>query len=147
MVELSLVLVPTLALILAITDFAIAIFVRSALQHAVTEGVRYAITYRTIPGLSHSESIKQVVQQRALGFLAGASGLSKIRVRFYSQVTFTEATGPGANAAGNIVEVSVEDFSWSPIVPLWRSASPIVVRAAAADRLQSLPFGTPLPPP
>lgn len=147
MVELSLVLLPTLALILAITDFSITIFVRSVLQHAVTEGVRYGITYRTMPGLSHSESIKQVVQQRAMGFLAGSAGLAKIQVRYYSPVTFAEVTGPGANAAGNIVEVSVQNFAWTPIVPLWRSANPITIQAAAADRLQSLPFGTPVPPP
>lgn len=147
LLELSLVLLPTLALILAIIDFSVTIFVRSVLYQAVTEGVRYAITYRTFPGLSHSESIKQVVQQRAMGFLSGASGLSKIHVRYYSPITFAELTGAGANSAGNIVEVSVENFSWSPIVPLWRSGNPISIQAVAADRLQTLPFGAAMPPP
>ncbi len=147
LLELSLVLLPTLALILAIIDFSITVFVRSVLYQAVTEGVRYGITYRTFPGLSHSESIKQVVQQRAMGFLSGPSGLSKIHVRYYSPITFAELTGAGANSAGNIVEVSVENFSWSPIVPLWRSGNPISIQAVAADRLQTLPFGAAMPPP
>ena len=85
--EAALVLVPLLALIFAIVDFGLAIFVRSTLQHAVREGTRYAVTYRTMTGMGHDASIKAVVQRSAMGFLAGDEGKHRIFIRYYDPVT------------------------------------------------------------
>lgn len=138
-VELALVLMPVLALLLAIIDFALPIFLRSTFTHAVREGVRYGITFQTMPGLSQTDSIKRVVQTNAAGFLNGSSGLSRIQVKYYSPVTFLEVTGPAANADGNVVEVSVTGYSWSMIAPVWRANTPISVGAVSSDRLEVLP--------
>ena len=98
LVEFALTILPTLALLLAITDFTIPIFLNTLFDHAVRSGVRYAITYRTQPGMSHSHSIQRVVQNNSGGFLSGDEGLQKIQVKYYSPVTFAEVTGANANA-------------------------------------------------
>lgn len=137
-VETALVLLPLLALIFAIIDFSVAIFVRSTLQHATREGVRYAVTYQTIGGLGHDASIKAVVQNASLGFLGGPDGANKIHIRYFDPVTFQEVPD---NSPGNLVEVSVEGFRWSWIVPLWRSSSPVTIAARSSDRMEGLPGG------
>ncbi|MFN3323346.1 MAG: TadE/TadG family type IV pilus assembly protein [Bryobacteraceae bacterium] len=147
LVELALVFLPLMALLLAIIDFSLPIFLWSTFTHAAREGVRYGITYRTTGGLSHSESIKRVVQQQACGFLNGESGLARIKVRYYSPVTFAEASGPQANASGNIVEVSIEPYTQAWIAPLWRSLSPWSISVVSSDRLEVLPNGMERPVP
>jgi hypothetical protein len=138
------VLVPLLALILGIVDYGLAIFVRSTLQHAVREGVRYAVTYRTMSGLGHDASIKAVVQNEAMGFLAGPAGLSKVFIRYYDPVTLQQVAG---NSPNNLVEVSVENFSWGWLAPLLRSANPLPMVARSSDRMEGLPGGQTAPPP
>ncbi|MCW5983445.1 MAG: pilus assembly protein [Bryobacteraceae bacterium] len=143
-VEAAFVLVPLLALIFAIIDFGLSIFVMSTLQHAVREGVRYAITYQTQTGMGHDASIKSVVQSEAMGFLAGQAGLNKIYIRYFDPVTLTQVS---SNGPGNVIEVSVEGFTWGWLAPLLRSASPLTISSTmASDRMESLPGGQQPPP-
>src|SRR5438105_3577299 len=78
--ESALVIIPLLAILCAIIDFSMAIFIRNSLLLAVREGTRYAITGQTGAGgaACQDASIKNVVQQFSMGLLAGATGLSKI---------------------------------------------------------------------
>lgn len=145
--ELALTLLPTLALLLTITDLTLPVFVNTMFNHAVRAGTRYAITYQTESGLSHTASIKQIVQENTFGFLAGTEGLNKIKVKFYSPTTFQEVTGSNANAGGNIVEVSIDGYSWGWLAPIWRSATPLGVRARSSDRMESLPRNVARPAP
>lgn len=142
-VEAAFVLVPLFALIFSIVDFGLAIFIRSTLQHAVREGVRYAITYQTVDGLGHDASIKSVVQANAMGFLSEAENADKIKIRYYDPTTFAEVAG---NDPGNLVEVSVEDYQWGWLAPLLRSASPLQITTRSSDRMEGLPAGG-VPPP
>lgn len=146
-VEMSLAILPFLAISFAVLDFAIPIFLRTTLTHAVREGSRYAITYQTKPGKTQSESVKQVVVEQAMGFLKGTDGLNKVKVRFYSPTTFAEVTGADANAGGNVVEVSVEGFTWEYMVPLWRTKTPLTIHATSSDRLEVLPSSVARPAP
>lgn len=139
MVELALVLVPLLALILAIMDFGFGIFLKSTLQHAAREGARYAVTSRTEAGLGHDASIRAAVQTSAMGFLNGADGAAKIFIRYYIPGTLAETQ---SNAGGNIVEVSVEGYSWNWLAPLMRgSAGPLILAARSSDRMENSPGG------
>ena len=145
MVEAAFVLLPLFALIFGIVDFGLAIFVRSTLQHATREGVRYAVTYQTVDGLGHDGSIKAVVQNSAMGFLNGQNGLDKIEIHYYDPTTFNEVTGAGSNGPGNLVEVSVQNYTFGWLAPVMRSASPITMNTRSADRMEGLPTGS-LPP-
>jgi hypothetical protein len=142
-VEAAFVFIPLLALIFAIVDFGLAIFVRSTLQHATREGVRYAVTYQTLSGMGHDASIKAVVQSSSIGLLNGAAGAAKIHIRYYDPITFQEVL---ANAPGNVVEVSVEDFTWGWLAPLLRAATPITFATRSSDRMEGLPGGQQPPP-
>lgn len=140
MVELAFILLPLMALLLAILDFSFAIFLRGTFQHAVREGVRYAVTSRTESGMGHDASIKSVVQRNAMGFLNGATGAEKIRIRYYVPGTLAETV---SNAGGNIVEVSVEGYNWGWMAPLMRSAVPLQVKSRSSDRMEPSPGGIP----
>jgi hypothetical protein len=151
-VELSFTLVPLLALLFAVADFAMPIFLHSTFTAAVREGVRYGVTYNTTyngtPYLTQTDAIKAVVQANGLGFLKGSTGLSQISVKYYLPIApFGEVTGVGANANGNILEVSIAGFNWLPMAPVNRLASALAVGAISSDRLESLGPGAARPLP
>jgi Flp pilus assembly protein TadG len=148
MVEFCIVFLPLMALLVAIVDFSMPIFLRCTFTHAVREGSRYGITFQTVSGLSQTDSIKRVVQQNAMGFLAGTSGLSQIAVRYYLPTgTFSQVTGPGANADGNIVEVTIQNYNWTWIAPIWRGANPLSITVSSSNRLETLPRNLTRPTP
>ncbi len=142
-VEAAFVLVPLFALIFGIVDFGFGIFIRSTLQHAVREGVRYAVTYQTVGGMGHDDSIKSVVKASAMGFLNADDKAAKIKIRYYDPTTLTEVS---SNSPGNLIEVSVEDYTWGWMAPLMRSANPLRITVRSSDRMEGLPGGTNPPP-
>lgn len=145
-IEIALITLPIFAIMFAIIDFSMPIFLRATFRHAVREGARFGITFQTAYGQSsQSESIKRVVQENAMGFLDGSSGLAKIQVRYVEPVPpFNTAA---TNADGNIVEVSITDYSYTWMAPLWRTNNPLVINVASADRLETLPRGAARPAP
>jgi Flp pilus assembly protein TadG len=165
-VELALILTPMMALLLAIVELSLPIFKKSTFIAAVREGCRYGITYQTTYNGtnygSQTAAIKAVVQANAMGFLAGTTGANMIFVKYYnpnSSPAFADVTAGGtgiANADGNIIEVSVQGYTHSWMVPVnWfygntsfqvtNTSLPIV--AVSADRLESLPAGSARPAP
>lgn len=136
--ETALVYTPFFALFCALFDFGMAIFLRNTFQHAVREGVRYAVTYQTSGGMGQDASIKSIVQQNAMGFLAGTTNSDKIKIRYYNPTTLAETA---ANSPGNVVEVSVEGYQWGMITPFLAQLNPIPLTVVASDRMESLPGG------
>ena len=122
------VLIPLIALWVAIIDFSFGIFLRGTFQHAAREGARYAVTSRTEAGMGHDASIKAAVQRNAMGFLNGEQGASRIHIRYYTPGTLAETQ---SNAGGNIVEVSIEGYTWNWIAPvLRRTMAPLSIAGA-----------------
>lgn len=140
-IEMSFVMLPLFGLLFGIGDFSFAIFLRSTFQHAVREGVRYAVTYQTLSGQCQDASIKTAVQNSAMGFLTGTTNASKIKIRYFDPVTFTETAAGTGNRPGNIVEVSVEGYQYSWMAPLLRSSLPLNYVVRSSDRMESLPGG------
>ncbi len=132
----GLVLVPLMALIFAFIDHGLAIFLQNTFQHAVREGVRYAVTYQTQSGMGQDASIQTVVKRNAMGFLSNCNNC--IKIRYYKPDSLVETT---ENIPGNLVEVSVEGYQLSWMAPLMRSAGKISIVARAADRMEGLPGG------
>lgn len=144
--ESALVILPMLAVFLAIIDFSIAVFMRNTVQFAVRQGCRYAVTSQTgSGGRGHDDSIKDVVQQYSMGFLSGTAGRNKINIEYYNPRTLANVTGVGSNAGGNIVEVSVQGLSWAWMAPVWRSATALTISAASSDVMEASPSGI-IPP-
>jgi Flp pilus assembly protein TadG len=159
-IEFTLVLLPMLGFIYLLLDLSWAVYRRATLQYAVREGCRYAVTNQVVNlndanGKAYGmvESVKYVVQQRAMGFLgrnATAPGYSAIQVRFYDPTaSLTSALAVGTNCAnipakapntgGNLVEVSIENYQANSMAPLLRSAAPLNFTARSSDRMEGNP--------
>ena len=157
-VEFTLVLLPLLGFTFLLLDLGWAVYKRATLQFAVREGCRFAITNRLVAltdanGKSYGmiDSVKSVVQSRAVGFLGSRTtdpGWASIQVRFYNPSTPTSALGAPVNCAdttaqpnigGNLVEVSVENYQARALAPLLRSAAPLNFTARSSDRMEGNP--------
>lgn len=125
-------LVPLLLTTFLMLDLSMVIFLRSTFQHAVREGVRYAITGANTIGPCEDDSIKAIVQQNALGFLSAASASGVMHVHFMSPVDGSVSD----NSAGNIVEVSVEAYQYGPLAPYQRLNYPVKIWARAYDLME-----------
>ena len=162
LVELALILTPMFALLLTIVELSMPIFEKSTFSAAVREGCRYGITYQTTYNgttyTTQTDAIKAVVQNNAMGFLSGQTGLDKIYVKYYLPVSpFNEVTGTSsANRDGNVLEVSVQGYTHNWIAPIaWFygsntfqvTSSPLTIAASSADRLETLPAGSTRPSP
>ena len=143
MVEFGLILLPMLGLLFLTVDTAWAIFASASLQEGAREGVRFAITGQTLGSSGQDAAIRQVVQQYSFGFITPANAPSCIQIHYYDQATLTEQTGAGSNSGGNVVKVVVTGLSLKPMLPLWRSSSPIPLSVSASDIVEPSPSGTP----
>lgn len=134
-VEFALVLLPLLAVLFLIMDVSWIFFAQASLQHAAGAGVRYAITNNNLS----EASIKSVVQESSMGFLAGDSGLSKINVSYFSPTNLSKpVTGPASSAGGNVVEISVKGVTVNPLGFIWPGGpTAISLAASSSDILES----------
>ena len=141
MVESAFALLPLFILIFGIIDFSMAIFLRSTLQNAVREGVRYAVTYQLMSGSCQDDSIRTVVKNNSVGFI-NSSNTSMVTVRYYvpSNLT-TPVTGTNSNFPGNVVEIGVEGYNWNWMAPLSRGSSALTMNLYSADVMEGLPGG------
>lgn len=137
-------MLPLLALMFAILDLSIAIFAKNTVQFAVCQGVRYAVTSRTLPGMGHDASIQTVVQGYTLGFLNYLSpdhiGRNRISITYYNPVSLLPAAGAGSNVGGNIVVVTASGLSWAWMVPLLRGRAPLTFSVSSADIMEATPL-------
>ena len=147
LVEGALVTLPLLALLWGILDVSFAIFIKNTASWAVRQGVRYAVTSQTMPGLGHDDSIKTTVRLYSVGLLDALSpdhnGMNRVQIQYYDPVSLALVTGPGSNAGGNIVVVSATGLSWAWMVPLLRSKTPLQFSVASADVMEASPLGGP----
>jgi Flp pilus assembly protein TadG len=138
-IEVTFVLVPLLGLTFLLLNLSMAICLRSTFQHAVREGVRYAITGQNTPGPCQDDSIKSFVKSNAIGFLSSTAASSTMHVHWINPSSGAVASAPNPNQGGNIVEVSVEAYQFSPWAPYAWIASPVTMWARAYDVMQTLP--------
>jgi Flp pilus assembly protein TadG len=137
--EAALIIVPLFGILFLLLDLSMVIFIRSTFQHAVREGVRYAITGANDTGPCQDDSIKAVVQKNALGFLNSTNAANKIHVHFQNPVSGAVSD----NQYGNIVQVSVEGYQFMAIAPYQRLNQNPMVWARAYDMMEALPGGLP----
>jgi Flp pilus assembly protein TadG len=139
LVEMAFIVVPLFGLTFLLLDVSMVVYLRCTFQHAVREGVRYAITGQNTSGPCQDDSIKAVVKQNAAGFLNGDSGAASIHVHFLSPVNGAVTS----NAYGNIVEVSVEGYSYGVLAPYAKSSGPLQITARAYDMMEAVPGALP----
>lgn len=147
MVEAALTTLPLLAFFFFIVDVTFAVFVKNTLLFAVRQGVRYAVTSRTMSGKGQDASIKTTVRTSSAGLVDALSpnhdGASKVVITYYDPVTLAPVTGQNSNIGGNIVVVSISELSWAWMVPLLHDSTPLKFVVASADIMEATPLGGP----
>ena len=137
LIEASLTAILYFGLLFLLIDLSLALFFKATLQQAVREGVRFAVTERNLPSVSYmNDSVTQVVQQRALGLLNGASGACKISINYYDSVTGAASTGKDSD-----VIVVAAAYSFNPLGPILKSASAVRLQASSSDVMERCPIG------
>src|ERR1035437_4505104 len=142
--EITLVLLPMLAMVTVLLDTSWAVYMKSTLQRAVRIGVRAGITLtasQMAQGACLTDTVKSTVQANAMGLLHGSSGLALIKVHYFEPPatnSTSAATDVSADAdgdqSGNIMQVSVENYSLAPLLPRiynWKTAAdknPLVIQ-------------------
>lgn len=142
LIEFSIALLPLFALLLLAVDVAWVVFARATLQHAVREGVRFAVTGQVLAGKSClGTSVQQVVAQNSFGFIPFQTAANYVTVTYYSPTDLSQITGAGATAGGNVVQVSITGVAVRSFGAMWRSISPVPLTAIASDVMESPPNG------
>jgi Flp pilus assembly protein TadG len=137
MIEFALCFLLFMAVVFGFIQIAMAIWMKSTLHFAVREGVRFAMTGRTLGSAGHDASIKQVIRTRAGGVLSQAQADSLITIQYYDST----GTATTANSGGNTVVLAVNNYP----VPLligpgvsWTGGA-ISVSAKAVGRQEPYP--------
>lgn len=146
LIEFGLVLLPLMAFVFLIMDVAWICFAQASLQHAVQMGVRSAVTGYLPPGVSGQDAyVKSIVQQNAMGFLAGDNGLKEITISYFNPSNLTTPiTGAGSNGGGNVIEVAVKNVPVSTLGPILRETwTTVYMKASSSDVMESSPNGMP----
>lgn len=145
-------MLPMLALIFGFFDFGMLFYRWSTLQNAVREGCRYAITFQTSGTSGQDASIEAIVAQYAMGIVTASDSPQHIFVNYYSPTALTTAIpyASGGNVPGNLVQVSVQNVSWTMMAPIsgsfsngnfFRSTTPVGLAVYSSDILGSFPAG------
>lgn len=137
MVEFALCFLLFMAVVFGFSQIAMAVWMKSTLHFAVREGVRFAITGRTLAGSGHDASIKEVIRTRAGGVLTQAQADELVTIQYYDP----SGTATTENAGGNTVVLSVNNY---PVPMLTGAAlswagSAISVSARAVGRQEPYP--------
>ncbi len=131
-----------MALLLLTVDVAWSIFERATLQHAVREGVRFAVTGQILPGNSClGSSVQQVVSQNSFGFVPAGKASDYVTVSYYLPTNLLPVTGAGGPAGGNVVQVSINGVKVHSFGPIFGSVSPVPLSVIASDVMESPPNG------
>ena len=160
--ETVLIILPLFAVLMAILDFSVAIFVMDTFEYAARMGVRSAVL-QSVGSTGHQDDmIRQAVRDNSLGFLSDKTKVpdSQLPINYYKLDTTTNTwvsagAGANSNAGGNLIKVGVSAFSWAWMLSgswgcadaLKRSGpnacasySGLSINAASADVLQSCPL-------
>lgn len=138
LIEATLISTLLFGLTFLLLDLSMAVFLRSTFQHAVREGVRLGVTGYAAPSTCQDDTIKANVKKNALGFLNSTSAASKIHVHFMDPTTGAMS----GNRPGQVIEVSVEGYTFTPLAPFKRSGAP-QLWARAYDVMESYPGSAP----
>jgi Flp pilus assembly protein TadG len=137
-IEAGVTVVLLFGLLFLVMDLSMLLFIRSTLQQAVREGVRYGATGSQYGGnVFLNDSIRAAVQANALGFLNGPAGVCRIGVNYYAPDTGAVSTG----TQGDVLVVSVNNYSYTPLGAVMKSADPFAITVSSSDIVERCPIG------
>ena len=153
LLEFSLIVIPFMGLIALLCDLSWGIFAQGTLQWAVRTAVHSGVQLSATQmanGACLTDTVKALVQKNSLGLLSGNTGLAKIQVHYFvppapsSSGTLTDvSTESDGNTPGNIMQVSVRNYAFLPLMPRFfdGSGSPsdaaLGISVYSADMIES----------
>ncbi len=122
-IEFTLIAILLLGLVFAIVDFSLLLFANLAMQHAVREGARYAVTGpNPDPNQPQTpQTRRDLVEQKIKDSSIGLCNKYPCNINFYSIDDLnTPLTSTNVGASSEIIIVEVKDYSWSLLTPIVR---------------------------
>jgi hypothetical protein len=123
------------ALIFLLMDISLSLFIKTTLQEAAREGVRFGVTEQLLTGNTYAnDSINSVVQSAALGFITNPA--CQVTITYYDPYGGVTATPAG----GDIIQVSITGYQYTPLGAIFKSAAPIAINVQASDVMEQCPL-------
>jgi Flp pilus assembly protein TadG len=133
-IEAGLITLVMFALIFLLLDICMSLFIKSTLQEAARQGVRFGVTEQLIGGDTYlSDSIGRVVQQNAGGFINNPG--CQVTVNYYDP-NGSATTTP---TAGSVLEVAIQGYQYTPLGAIMKSGAPVSINVQASDIMESCP--------
>ncbi len=134
-VEAGLVTLIMFALIFLLLDISLSLFIKSTLQEAAVDGVRFGITEQLLTGNNYlNDSINSVVQSASLGFITNPG--CQVTISYYDPYGGPTTTPTG----GDILQVAITGYQYTPLGAIMKSAAPVSISVQASDVMEACPL-------
>jgi hypothetical protein len=139
-VEAALITLIMFALIFLLMDISLSLFIKSTLQEAARDGVRFGVTEQLLSGDTYmTDSIAKVVQQASLGFVK--NGACQVTVNYFDPYGAATTTP----TSGSILQVAINGYQYTALAAILKSSAPVSINVQASDVMESCPSaGCPL---
>jgi Flp pilus assembly protein TadG len=134
-------------LIFLLMDVSLSLFIKSTLQEAARDGVRFGVTEQLLTGDNYmTDSIGKVVQASAMGFITKPS--CQVTVNYLDPYGGPVTTATG----GDILQIAITGYQYTPLGAILKSAAPINISVSASDVMEQCPLAgcpaavNPVPP-
>lgn len=123
------------ALIFLLMDISLSLFIKSTLQEAARDGVRFGVTERLLTGNNYmNDSINSVVQVSAMGFISNPG--CQVTITYYDPYGGTTTTPIG----GDILQVAITAYQYTPLGAIMKSSAPVSISVQASDVMEQCPL-------
>jgi len=134
-VEAGLITLVMFALIFLLMDISLSLFIKTTLQEAAHEGVRFGVTEQLLTGNTYmNDSINSVVQSAALGFISNPA--CQVTITYYDPYGAATTTPIG----GDILQVATTGYQYTPLGAIMKSGAPVSISVQASDVMEQCPL-------
>jgi hypothetical protein len=134
-VEAGLITLIMFALIFLLFDISLSLFIKSTLQEAARDGVRFGVTEQLLTGSNYmNDSINSVVQSSAMGFVTNPG--CQVTITYYDPYGGATTTPIG----GDILQVAINGYQYTPLGAILKSGAPVSISVQASDVLEQCPL-------
>jgi len=134
-VEAGLITLIMFALIFLLMDISLSLFIKSTLQEAAVDGVRFGVTEQVLTGNTYmNDSINQVVQASAMGFITNPG--CQVTINYYDPYGGATTTP----TSGDILQVAITGYQYTPLGAILKSSAPVSISVQASDVMEQCPL-------
>jgi Flp pilus assembly protein TadG len=132
--EAGLITLVMFSLIFLLMDISLSLFIKSTLQEAARDGVRFGITEQLLSGDTYlTDSINKIARSSALGFITNPG--CQVTVTYYDPYGGATTTPIG----GDILQVSITGYQYTPLGAILKSSAPVSISVQASDVMEQCP--------